>query len=51
MGCPVSWKRQEDPAQLSPQSHIRPSGGHISNQAVIITAMGFMISASIIYKA
>ena len=59
----MSGQLEEITAQFSPQSRIRPSGGHISNQAVIITGTGltklssawergvFMISASTSYKA
>lgn len=37
-------------AQISPQSHVPPSGGCISNQAVIFTGVGFIISAFTIYS-
>ena len=47
----TSSQLEEITAQLSPRSLIRPSRGHISNQAVIITGMGFMIPASTITKA
>lgn len=36
----MSGQLEEITAQFSPQSRIRPSGGHISNQAVIITGTG-----------
>lgn len=36
----MSGQLEEITAQFSPQSGIRPSGGHISNQAVIVTGTG-----------
>lgn len=42
------WKMKR--AQISPQLHVPPSGGCISNQAVIFTGVGFIISASTIYR-
>lgn len=37
-------------AQISPQLHVPPSGGCISNQVVIFTGVGSIISASTIYR-